>query len=475
MEIQPSTPSVSSVDPSIAQEDQVLHEAVAHKPIAQSHTPENADGVVVISLDGRAKSESDRADDDSDEDRSSDEESDAGVEGDEDTPKSKTEDGMKCKLKQLYKEDINRHDWWSDTKPYGHESDKTRYALIVRNVFNDDADASRRTRIHSVVIQSPLLKAILRKILDGYPGLALTTDRLTFSSPFQPLVHHWDTIKDAAEKEENEQARRHLKLLITSLETELSEDLEAVRHFNEHKVIRFKHLWAIFHPEELVYSKQGKAECLFKLKRTEYIKSNGVTYLLLHSHFVEWDGDRFGKANKVLAIPEFRESAPFSDLSSYPFRCHPHQDELMKKLEARGRRFHELSGFSYKAYTGVGIDETDPRDIKAFHVDGRIVVDTSSYLQFNANEKVNLTSLVDTTATVELNAQEQYDPYGGTYFRSGDIYGQPMLNWQEVQEAIKTNDKSGAKPKQELSVDELLLCSHMLRGFSLKMKNWREY
>lgn len=337
--------------------------------ISQADSTENqsasVEGIVVVSLDGRTKLESDKGEDS---EGSSDSESDGGIDPDSSQSKSKTKDGMKCKLKQLYKSDINRHDWWDDQIPFGQEADKSHYAIIIRNIFNDDADADRRTKIHSVVVQSPVLKEILKKILDGYPGLAMNTERLTFSSPFQPLVHHWDAIKEAAAKETDETAKRHLKLFTTSLETELSGPLESVKTFNEFRTITFQHLWAIFYPGETVFAPQGKTDCVFRLKRHEYIKSNGVTYLLLHVNFVEWDGEKFGRANRVLAVPEFRDSASLSDLPAYPFRCHPKQEELTMRLQARGRRFYDLAGFHYVGYNGIGIDDTNQMDVKAFHV-----------------------------------------------------------------------------------------------------------
>ena len=105
-------------------------------------------------------------------------------------------------------------------------------------------------------------------------------------------------------------------------------------------------------------------------------------------------------------------------------------------------------------------------------IDGRVVIDTSSYLQFNAGQKIDVSPLVDSEDVVQMNGQENYDNYGGTYYRTGDIYSQPQLDWNEVQSAITSKGKGAPKAKQELSDEELLLCSHIMRGFSLKMKNW---
>jgi hypothetical protein len=98
----------------------------------------------------------------------------------EDTPKeNKTEafiakTGMECDIKNLYqKEDaMGRVNW---TEKYPEDLDEAaeneitaRYAVLVRN--KKSFDSRKKLEVDSIVVQSPLLKKILSKVLEDYPG-----------------------------------------------------------------------------------------------------------------------------------------------------------------------------------------------------------------------------------------------------------------------------------------------------------------
>jgi hypothetical protein len=98
----------------------------------------------------------------------------------EDTPKeSKTEafvarTGMECDIKNLYqKEDaMGRVNW---TEKYPEDLDEAaeneitaRYAVLVRS--KKSFDSRKKLEVDSIVVQSPLLKKVLSKVLEDYPG-----------------------------------------------------------------------------------------------------------------------------------------------------------------------------------------------------------------------------------------------------------------------------------------------------------------
>ena len=85
------------------------------------------------------------------------------------------ETGMDCDLKNLYqKEDDRGRFTWTDKYPdnldEAAENEITaRFAILVRN--KKSFDSRKKLEIDSIVIQSPLLKVVLAKVLKGYPGL----------------------------------------------------------------------------------------------------------------------------------------------------------------------------------------------------------------------------------------------------------------------------------------------------------------
>jgi hypothetical protein len=82
--------------------------------------------------------------------------------------------GMECDLKHLYqKEDDKGRTSWTDKYPEdleeAPENEMTaRFAILVRN--KKSFDSRKKLEIDSIVVQSPLLKNVLSKVLKDYPG-----------------------------------------------------------------------------------------------------------------------------------------------------------------------------------------------------------------------------------------------------------------------------------------------------------------
>lgn len=105
--------------------------------------------------------------------------------------------GMKSGLKHFYsgKEDKKGRFQWQEEMPKDvgdpAENEKTaKWALLVRNVkvYNDPR---RVLSMHSIVVQSPLLKKLLAGVLKNYPGVTVGLNRLEFCGKFEPLIHRW--------------------------------------------------------------------------------------------------------------------------------------------------------------------------------------------------------------------------------------------------------------------------------------------
>lgn len=84
------------------------------------------------------------------------------------------EAGMACDLMNLYQkeDDRGRFTWtvkYPDELDEAAENETTaRFAILVRK--KKSFDPRKKLEIDSIVVQSPLLKIILRKVLKDYPG-----------------------------------------------------------------------------------------------------------------------------------------------------------------------------------------------------------------------------------------------------------------------------------------------------------------
>ncbi|KAF7510858.1 hypothetical protein GJ744_005958 [Endocarpon pusillum] len=374
------------------------------------------------------------------------------------------EEGMKCEPKNQYEGDpkcsccIN----WVDKEPYKmrvKKTDDSVYALIVRIQMNHDELASKRTKIHSIVVQSPIIKEKLKVAFRDFPNLSLDTAKTTFTSPFEPFVYRWKALNEELRTETDDESRQHMRLLIDIIEPELREVLTSVEDFHLHNAISFAHLWAIFRPGILVCSILDKRECVFVLKQIPAYRSlpfGGDKFLSLVCQYIDWNGQRFVMKSHQLAITTYAGTIGVLDLGVGPFACLPDSASLRERLQKRGYLFQALaSGISFFGYNAVGyVSDRDEMKAKKVHVNSRVVVDHSAYFRFNPDTDLVLDPLKTAKADSEtiihaLGLNEQDDGVGKV-----EIVGT---------RAVK------------LTSDQLMTCRHLVRGFAFKTKKWFDF
>lgn len=128
------------------------------------------------------------------------EESKAGAEVDSNVvPLEPHEVGMTVGYKQLYsgKEDRRGRFQWQTEIPKdvgkpAEDADSEKWAIIVRRirVYNNP---KKVLAIHSVVVQSPLIKDLLGDILKGYPGVTVSLKRLEFAGRYATALSSTQT------------------------------------------------------------------------------------------------------------------------------------------------------------------------------------------------------------------------------------------------------------------------------------------
>ena len=276
--------------------------------------------------------------------------------------KSGVKPGMMTDVKNLYqgKPDSQGLSAWVDKYPddleeAGENADSARYALLIRN--KKCYDGRKNLEIDSIVVQSPLLKAILGTVLKDYPGITTGLDRLTFKPPFEPFVHRWDRLTRALNGEHDTETKAHLDLFHRILEAELRDKIKARDDFVAHGVITFEHVWMIFEPGSIVYSMEDGQDCAARLLTGRYTETRCGRIYQMHCQNIDWDGEYFGYGSEVYSIPAFAGTTPITNLSTYPLEKHPCLNKMKPKLIQRGRMFEQLSGYHYKAYQGIAIGQ----------------------------------------------------------------------------------------------------------------------
>ena len=269
--------------------------------------------------------------------------------------------GMSCVAKSLYEGPskceccIN----WVDKTTEEVEEAKA----MTTNLHGDAAVLTRQRNghggedpfmMHSVVIQSPLLKKTLQKVLKSYPGVSPELNDLSFDAPFVPLFHRWDELIEAGRNENSTETRKHIKVLREVLEPEFAKARNTLHECRVHGVIKFESLWVIFRPGELIYCTVDGQECIAKLREGSYVKSplSGKLNFELQCEVVDFDGSMFGYGLEHIQLGQYRGTAHTKDLAAMPLDMLSSKLNVKARLVERGRKFEKLRGYNFKHYAG---------------------------------------------------------------------------------------------------------------------------
>ena len=99
-------------------------------------------------------------------------------------------------------------------------------------------------------------------------------------------------------------------------------------------------------------------------------------------------------------------------------------------------------------------------------VDSRIIIDTYAWNRFNPNKQVNLANLTSPIKKARSVDSEEYD--------EDCEDGEDCEDWRDNEESeVDENVAPWEESTQtSLTIDQLLLCSASLKGYSLKNKKW---
>ena len=270
---------------------------------------------------------------------------------------SPVEPGMLLESKDLYRSDP-RAEWgvWAP-EDIGIDAKETeasaKFALIVKRDKIQEDDGSSALKLHSIQVQSPLIKQLLGCVFENYPGIKTSLKKLKFFAPFREYFYRWEEFEKASKKSKDELQAAHFKLLFDIISAEIRPHIEEVTDLVKNEVISFAYLWAIFRPDMDVYSLVDGHHRLYRMKSAKYVELPGGTQLFqLSCQFVDTDGTNFGYNTTTLSIGQFADVVPIVALTVIPAHFTPDIDSIKTQLVQRGKKFESLNGCHYKAYSG---------------------------------------------------------------------------------------------------------------------------
>lgn len=231
--------------------------------------------------------------------------------------------GMIADMKHLYggKPDKRGKFTWETKLPEdlgkpAEDADTLKHAIIARYI-RVYGDPRRVLELHSIVIQSPLIKDLLAVVLADYPGVTVELERLEFSGDFEPLIHRWaeleaeiQKLKEEAGKEDADEVAadrvKHAELLYDLLQKEFEDTIASSQDMIKKGVITYDLLWTVFQPGCLVYSQLQGQDRVYVLNSEHYGRDrDGNSVLWISLQFVDFDGTSFGTSKMNLSIGSF--------------------------------------------------------------------------------------------------------------------------------------------------------------------------
>ncbi|KAF1990226.1 P-loop containing nucleoside triphosphate hydrolase protein [Aulographum hederae CBS 113979] len=428
---------------------------------------------------------------DSDEEVVEDDEEDGAEEDGKAEGEEEIEPGMKTGMKKLYagKEDKRGRYKWQSKPPNdigkAVENKKTaRWALVVRyiKVYNDPRKV---LSIHSIVIQSPLLKKLLGRVLKGYPGITVSLQRLEFAGRLEPLIHRWEGLKDAVEKldtttDEGRQTKEHAQILLDTLMEEFKEIIEDSADLKAKGVMTYDKMWTLYEPGDIAFAREDGQELAFKIQSTNYGQdANKNPCFWVRGVCVDWDGSRFGTSVKQAPVFAFEGTRRIIHLGTFPIDFHPKVEEVKENLIQRGNKLESLTSEAhYTGYKGMAwyMDpNTNQREKQ--QVDSRIVLDASLFNRFTPmcpifvnpfkdHQKLKNKALANGKDPVDEEDSDSDDDDG---LWGANASGNIDDNYYEVM------DSEQKPPKAPLTKEQKLITTPLVRGFALKSKQWLNF
>lgn len=364
-------------------------------------------------------------------------------------------------------------------------TDTSGYAILARQT-EGHGDFGRELKLHSMVIQSDLIKDVLNEVLKGYPGITTGLEHLTVEAPFAAFYHRWAELTEAYETSTGK-TQEHLKLLITLLEVEFEGMHKMVADLLKNGVIEYKYIWAIFQPGEHIYTTTQGQDAVMLLEsglpydETQYGGNRGW---VLSAKHIDYNGSMTGFGTTKIKIQEFKGTLTLSELDAIPFDQRPDQKELVSTLIKRGRRFASLRTANFQEYSGKAVHKEDNSfEGLDTQVNGRVMVDPFAYFQFNRYDQVGLRPLTAPPPIIETNI---YVPHRGPPpppphgFPGGPppriIHcpppPPPCRYDDDGNPIIQKKQRPDESELAQLSDEDLLICVPFVRGYSFKSKEW---
>lgn len=259
-----------------------------------------------------------------------------------------------------------------------------------------------------------------------------------------------------------EDKRKQLKVLVKYLDKDYAKIKNSLYPMLKSGIITFDFLWALWKPNTLVYSTSddtGDDPRVFKVSFAGKASTllSGSWYFV-EGKCLEFDGKKFGHGTLAQEVQEFQGTRKITSLPVYPLKYHKDELNVRQALIERGKKFVELAGAHFKAYSGVAYMKRKKGSVVKFHIQqSRIMVDPATFRRVNPNyflSPVRARDYDDLSDSGmdddEVDGYEQFSSDGDEKDRSLEIPSASTTRKKlKVTKALKNEMEERAKRRKE--------------------------
>jgi hypothetical protein len=294
---------------------------------------------------------------------------------DEEVSQKKSRSSKSRKNKRASKIAFKRVDQLWDSSIHNYKLSETvddpdadewdQYIFTVRRQF----DWEHKYESTFVDVRSKPLKDAVQHVMQDVKGVSLVQDTPSLDPNMlflylEEMRTYMNELKASGKKEKKKKARtaasmkaQHMKVLLKYLDKDFAETKKTLYPLLENNMITFDLLWALYKPNDIVYTPTYNDIEEPRAFRIEYASKessfvNGTWYSV-EGRYLEYDGKAFGMGSMHADVPSFKGSRKISSLACYPIKYHKNVDELKARLVERGKKFVALKGMNYRFHKGI--------------------------------------------------------------------------------------------------------------------------
>ncbi|KAJ6571786.1 P-loop containing nucleoside triphosphate hydrolase protein [Mycena capillaripes] len=329
-------------------------------------------------------------------------------------------------------------DWWE------------KHVLVVIRHFDEDEPEKEKVEQTTVEVYSQHLRKTLAKVINTYPGISFNTEHISLTLPAESLYHYLSELRAEAETlQDGSVELEHLNILLNFIETQFANTIEQVNNLRPQNLVSYDTLWTLFRPGTIIHSKVRGYDRAFKLESYYTVRCGQHVGFYQVGSYMDYDGENFGTRSERLKIPPFAGSTHIATLPFAPLEMRTRKDEIHAALMKRGKRFQTMRGQCHGEYTGVAIEQRSEDD-KKYSIKSRVMIDGTSYNRICAD--------------YSWEAPEDEEAAEALFWAEDSLSAEEFA-------AFKTK-LAVEKAARELTDEETLLATNVLRGFSFAEKMW---